>query len=61
MQRASLKMQATMLGELGNDVDVQDEQKQLEMYLIEPECERAIEELIREKKLDFVLLDLHPD
>ena len=48
-----------MLGELGNDV--QDEQKQLEMYLIEPECERAIEELIREKKLDFVLLDLHPD
>lgn len=59
MQRASLKMQASMRGEHGNDV--QDEQKQLEMYLIEPECERAIEELIREKKLDFVLFDLHPD
>jgi hypothetical protein len=59
MQRASHKMQDTLNGKGASSV--QEEQQQLEKYLMEPECDRAIQELIQERKLDFMLMDLTPD
>jgi len=54
MQRASDAL-APKLGTVSSIDSVQQEHRILEQYLPDPDCDVAISELIREKKLDFLL------
>lgn len=54
MQRASDAL-APKLGTVSIIDSVQQEHRMLEQYLPDPDCDVAISEFIREKKLDFLL------